>query len=934
MDGDGFPDVCDNCPFDANPLQADINNLTSLETADLYKGDACDGDGDDILDTEDNCPPASGSNVVNNPAANPGQTDLDGDGLGDICDADVDGDGEDNTTDNCRLVVNPNQSNADSDAFGDACDLDDDNDDIQDPLDNCPLVFNAGQTDTDGDDQGDACDPDDDGDGVVDTLDNCPLFGNASQTDTDGDLTGDVCDDNADGDAIADDADGSGTYNPCTGGNVSNCDDNCRLDVNDTQLDGDGDGIGDACDTNQDNDGDGDSIADGIDNCPGDANPLQGDADRDGQGDACDLDDDDDSILDSSDNCPLAANISQIDGDADLLGNACDNCRGAANPDQEDRLEIDAGGSADGVGDVCDNCPADANPGQEDKDADGPGDACDNVFNYSGFVMLRWYDDWNWVDSLAIFGEPRDWPQNAHWVAIGWDVFPEPVPPSVVGVGQILSSPSLTPTEALQTFASYDAGPGLSYQLQGTPSLGVPWDTEHYQPFAMYGSWASYPEARWVPGATYTVTVPGGSSDPDTDLPPFVALDAIRAPLSTNVNPTINSTDLSVSLPVFMDGPLTLRWDPDPDWNPDATPDDLTLPYTSMTLSIHSTDRLLYYLIDDTGLFVVPSADLRKLRPGPSFIDLMRKSYTPFRVFGKTYVGIGEVHDDGYITFAPACDLSEQEPTTGAGDNDAPVSADVVPNGFFGSTYKVLCGHYGAVGDMDYFSFNASSGDTLMLRTFVEILGPSIDPVIELVRPDGSVFQTNDNASTNTAESSLLVQLPEGGNWKIGIRHTDSSRNGGAGFKYGISIESWAIGDLFQFTQTSEGTDPDPSCSIIPDPPGYLANGDAATCTVTVSGVSAPLSDIQMLVDINSDYEFDIILELTHPDPAGGMIILTQYSAKIIGVFGSDLTVDDTRGLDAWKDLDPNGVWTVTMRDWYNTGISSEVRRLGLFLAP
>lgn len=54
----------------------------------------------------------------------------------------------------------------------------------------------------------------------------------------------------SDGDGISDDGDYSGLTgdNPCTGGNIYNCDDNCRLTPNPAQEDTDEDGYGNACD--------------------------------------------------------------------------------------------------------------------------------------------------------------------------------------------------------------------------------------------------------------------------------------------------------------------------------------------------------------------------------------------------------------------------------------------------------------------------------------------------------------------------------------------------------------------------------------------------------------------------------------------------------------------------------------------------------------
>ena len=90
--------------------------------------------------------------------------------------------------DNCPANSNPGQEDVDMDGVGDACEPPDfDSDGIQDALDNCPLVANANQLDTDNDGAGDACDLDDDNDGLSD-LDEVNIHGtNPLLVDTDND---------------------------------------------------------------------------------------------------------------------------------------------------------------------------------------------------------------------------------------------------------------------------------------------------------------------------------------------------------------------------------------------------------------------------------------------------------------------------------------------------------------------------------------------------------------------------------------------------------------------------------------------------------------------------------------------------------------------------------------------------------------------------
>ncbi len=181
---------------------------------------------------------------------------------------DDDGDGVPTAVDNCPFTWNPTQLDSDGDGFGNACD-----DCVSDPNKRVPGICGCGVSDVDSD-----------GDGVADCEDGCPddpdktdpgICGcGVSDTDSDGDGFFD-CDDLCPDDPDKAEPGYCGCGNPETDTDddgVPDCVDNCLNTPNPDQADSNGDGLGDACDG--DNDGVDDDTEDGA--------PNDGDGNNDG----------------------------------------------------------------------------------------------------------------------------------------------------------------------------------------------------------------------------------------------------------------------------------------------------------------------------------------------------------------------------------------------------------------------------------------------------------------------------------------------------------------------------------------------------------------------------------------------------------------------------------------------------------------------------
>lgn len=146
-DGDGIGDAC-GCldPATGAPCGGELcDGLDNDGNGLVDEGcpDGGDADGDGIPDLHDNCPLTP----------NPDQWDGDGDGIGDACGCVDPATGAPCGGELCDGLDNDGDGLVDEDC-GDT-----DGDGIGDGEDNCPLAANGDQTDSDGDGVGDACDP-------------------------------------------------------------------------------------------------------------------------------------------------------------------------------------------------------------------------------------------------------------------------------------------------------------------------------------------------------------------------------------------------------------------------------------------------------------------------------------------------------------------------------------------------------------------------------------------------------------------------------------------------------------------------------------------------------------------------------------------------------------------------------------------------------
>ena len=444
-DGDEYPDEI-HPGWTQNATSYVYNPENSIYETTLMADDDDDNDGYlDTLEVSCQSDPLLSTSIP---------SDSDMDGICDVNDDDLDGDGVANADDSFPLspcASADNDGDGKPDVLVANCnttlieDVDDDDDGFRDDVDAFPLD-NTEWYDTDSDEIGNNADLNDDGDAWTDSEEaDCgsdSLDVNSVPSDYDGDMICDKLDTDDDGDGIADTLD--------------------AFPYDATEYaDNDGDGLGDFSDNDDDNDG---WLDDEEPNCgtdPMDFNSVPADNDMDRDCDVTDQDDDNDGVLDVDDDFPMNPSESN-DLDGDGIGDNTDNdddgdgwldttellCRNAPGgigaPDNAAVFPTDneTHPGEDGVYGTEDDRPDEiigdgvCNALDPDDDNDGVPDPAIYTLDENGhcYTCLDWEDHFPWDPTEQFDGNEDGKGDNANELTLMDDISDDPGPFAGIGL--------------------------------------------------------------------------------------------------------------------------------------------------------------------------------------------------------------------------------------------------------------------------------------------------------------------------------------------------------------------------------------------------------------------------------------------------------------------------------------------------------------------
>ena len=204
-----------------------------------------------------------------------------------------------------------------------------------------------------------------------------------------------------------------------------------------------------------------------------------------------------------------------------------------------------------------------------------------------------------------------------------------------------------------------------------------------------------------------------------------------------------------------------------------------------------------------------------------------------------------------------------------------------------------------------------------------------------------NILFSNDNGATwaytlataTPNDGSQVVTLPAG----VSGPYCRFMVKANANIFYNVNTKAFAVGYVINsicnaFTNNT--------AVAIPDGIANNESGGTVSKTVNVSGVSGPITDVNVTFSSNHTFIWDTLITLTHPNTTSTVTLLNHICNENGTTGGTNLVLDDSgtaivcgttisgtripsQALSLFNGLAPNGNWTLSGFDWWPGDVGS-----------
>lgn len=182
-------------------------------------------------------------------------------------------------------------------------------------------------------------------------------------------------------------------------------------------------------------------------------------------------------------------------------------------------------------------------------------------------------------------------------------------------------------------------------------------------------------------------------------------------------------------------------------------------------------------------------------------------------------------------------------------------------------------------------------------------------------------------ATATPNDGSQAVTLPAG----VSAPYCRFMVKANANIFFNVTTKAFAVGFVINTVCSSFSNN---TPLAVPDGLGANISGGTVTKTVTSSGISGTISDVNVTLASNHTYFWDMEISLKHPDATS--MLLSNHQCNNVTAGGFNIVFDDSgvaavctgnpvagtylpsQALSVFNGKSGNGTWTLSAFDWYN----------------